>query len=105
MSGVNTASKHMKPGRRHRNRQAPQQRDQGGIVEIDMPIHVSNVALVHGGKTVRVGYSTDAKGNKVRVAKLGGGKTEVSDDRNDCERRGREERPQRPAGERKETHE
>ena len=77
VAGVNTASKHMKPGRRHRNRQAPQQRDQGGIVDIDMPIHVSNVALVHGGKTVRVGYSTDAKGNKVRVAKLGGGKSEV----------------------------
>ena len=77
VSGVNTASKHMKPGRRHRNRQAPQQRDQGGIVEIDLPIHVSNVGLVHGGKTVRVGYSTDSKGNKVRVAKLGGGKTEV----------------------------
>ena len=53
VSGVNTASKHMKPGRRHRNRQAPQQRDQGGIVEIDMPIHVSNVAFVHGGKPVR----------------------------------------------------
>ena len=78
VSGVNTASKHMKPGRRHRNRQAPQQRDQGGIVEIDMPIHVSNVMpIVHGGKPVRLGYSTDAKGNKVRVAKLGGGKTEV----------------------------
>ena len=77
VSAVNTASKHMKPGRRHRNRQAPQQRDQGGIVEIDMPIHVSNVAYVHGGKPVRLGYSTDSKGNKVRVAKLGGGKNEV----------------------------
>ena len=77
VSGVNTASKHMKPGRRHRNRQAPQQRDQGGIVEIDMPIHASNVDYVHNGKPVRLGYSTDAKGNKVRVAKLGGGKTEV----------------------------
>ena len=77
VSGVNTASKHVKPGRRHRNRQAPQQPDKGGIEEIDLPIHVSNVALVYGGKTVRVGYSTDAKGNKVRVAKLGGGKSEV----------------------------
>ena len=45
VSGVNTASKHMKPGRRHRNRQAPQQRDQGGIVDIDLPIPASNVAL------------------------------------------------------------
>jgi hypothetical protein len=35
------------------------------------------VAYVHGGKPVRLGYSTDSKGNKVRVAKLGGGKNEV----------------------------
>jgi large subunit ribosomal protein L24 len=77
VSGVNTASKHMKPGRRHRNRQAPQQRDQGGIVDLDMPIHVSNLAYVHGGKPVRIGYATNPKGNKVRVAKLGGGKSEV----------------------------
>ena len=77
VSGVNTASKHLKPGRRHRNRQAPQQRDQGGIVEIDMPIDVSNVKFVHNGQLVRLGYDVDAKGNKVRVAKLGGGKHEV----------------------------
>jgi large subunit ribosomal protein L24 len=77
VSGVNTASKHLKPGRRHRNRQAPQQRDQGGIVEIDMPIDASNVMYVHNGKPVRLGYQVDAKGNKVRVAKLGGGKHEV----------------------------
>jgi large subunit ribosomal protein L24 len=77
VSGVNTASKHLKPGRRHRNRQAPQQRDQGGIVEIDMPIDASNVMYVHNGKPVRLGYQVDAKGNKVRVAKLGGGKSEV----------------------------
>ena len=77
VSGVNTASKHLKPGRRHRNRQAPQQRDQGGIVEIDMPIDASNVMFVHNGKLVRIGYDVDAKGNKVRVAKVGGGKREV----------------------------
>jgi large subunit ribosomal protein L24 len=77
VSGVNTASKHMKPGRRGRSSRAPQQRDQGGIIDIDMPIHISNVAFVHGGKPVRIGYRVDAKGNKVRVAKLGGGKSEV----------------------------
>jgi large subunit ribosomal protein L24 len=77
VSGVNTASKHLKPGRRHRNRQAPQQRDQGGIVDIDMPINASNVAYVHNGKPVRLGYDIDPKGNKVRIAKLGGGKHEV----------------------------
>jgi large subunit ribosomal protein L24 len=77
VTGVHTASKHLKPGRRHRNRQAPQQADKGGIVDVDMPIHASNVAYVHGGKAVRLGYQVDAKGNKVRVAKVGGGKTEV----------------------------
>jgi large subunit ribosomal protein L24 len=77
VSGVNTASKHLKPGRRHRNRQAPQQQDKGGIVEIDMPIHVSNVQYVHKGKPVRLGYEVGKDGKKVRVAKVGGGKTEV----------------------------
>ena len=77
VAGVNTASKHLKPGRRHRHRQAPQQQDKGGIVEIDMPVHVSNVQYVHKGKPVRVGYDTGRDGKKVRVAEIGGGKTEV----------------------------
>ena len=77
VAGVNTASKHLKPGRRHRNRQAPQQGDKGGIVEIDMPIHASNVQYVHKGKPVRLGYDVGKDGKKVRVAKVGGGKTEV----------------------------
>jgi large subunit ribosomal protein L24 len=76
VSGVNTASKHMKPGRRGRNRQAPQQQDRGGIIEIDMPIDASNVAYVHKGKTVRLGYEVK-DGKKVRVARVGAGKTET----------------------------
>jgi large subunit ribosomal protein L24 len=76
VAGVNTASKHLKPGRRHRNRQAPQQQDKGGIVDIDMPIHTSNVKYVHKGKPVRLGYQLGKDGKKVRVAKVGG-KTEV----------------------------
>ncbi len=77
VSGINTASKHMKPGRRGRNSRAPQQQDKGGIVDIDMPVHVSNVMLVHKGKPVRLGYQFGKDGKKVRVAKIGGGKTEV----------------------------
>ena len=77
VSGVNTASKHMKPGRRGRNSRAPQQQDKGGIIDIDMPLHVSNVMLVHKGKPVRVGYERGKDGKKVRVVKLGGQKTEV----------------------------
>ncbi len=78
VSGVNTASKHLKPGRRHKNRQAPQQQDKGGIVDIDMPVHVSNVQYVHNGKPVRLGYEVGKDGKKVRVARVGGGKTEVT---------------------------
>jgi len=76
VSGVNTASKHMKPGRRGRNARAPQMQDRGGIVDIDMPIDSSNVAYVHKGKPVRLGYEI-RDGKKVRVAKVGGGKTET----------------------------
>jgi len=76
VSGVNTAQKHMKPGRRGKNSRAPQMQDRGGIVDIDMPVDVSNVLYVHKGKPVRVGYEV-RDGRKVRVAKVGAGKTEV----------------------------
>ena len=56
VTGVNTASKHMKPGRRGKNQRAPLQQDKGGIVDIDMPIDASNVMFVHKGKKVRLGY-------------------------------------------------
>ena len=67
VSGVNTATKHAKARRAN---------DKAGIIDRDMPIHVSNVALVHKGKPVRVGYEV-RNGKKVRVARLSGGKTEV----------------------------
>jgi large subunit ribosomal protein L24 len=43
---------------------------QGGIIDKDMPIHVSNVALICGtcGAT-RVGYRVDEGGKKVRVCR------------------------------------
>lgn len=72
VSGVNTASKHAKARRAN---------DKAGIIDRDMPIDASNVMVVHKGRPVRVGYSTDAKGHKQRVARLrdgkGGSKTEV----------------------------
>ena len=60
VNGVNTAAKHQKARRAN---------EQGGIIDKDMPIHASNVMFVHKGKTVRLGYSFDKKGNKVRVAR------------------------------------
>ncbi|HRE01337.1 MAG TPA: 50S ribosomal protein L24 [Ilumatobacteraceae bacterium] len=63
VSGVNTATKHQK---------ATSQNQQAGIIEVDMPIHVSNVMLVHKGKPTRVGYKIQDDGAKVRVAKRTG---------------------------------
>ena len=67
VEGVNIAKKHQKPTRTTM---------QGGIIDKDMPIHASNVMLVHKGKPVRVGYEV-RDGKKVRVAKIAGGTTEV----------------------------
>ena len=63
--GANMVSKAM----RKRNQQ-----DQGGIVKIEAPVHVSNVALVinKSGDTSKVGYKIDANGKKVRYAKKTG---------------------------------
>jgi large subunit ribosomal protein L24 len=67
VNGVNTATKHAKPRRPN---------DRAGIIDRDMPIDASNVAYVHKGKAVRLGYQV-RDGKKVRVARVGGGKTEV----------------------------
>lgn len=50
------------------------QQDQGGIVQVEAPIHVSNVALVlKNGKTSKIGYRIE-KEQKVRYAKKTGDK-------------------------------
>ena len=61
VDGVNVAKKHQR---------ATKATMQGGIIDKDMPIPVSNVALVcpNDGPT-RVGYRFDDKGNKVRICK------------------------------------
>ena len=63
VTGVNTASRH--PRARRANEQA-------GIIDKDMPIDASNVMFVHKGKTVRLGYTVDKKGAKVRIARPSG---------------------------------
>ncbi|MAM34869.1 MAG: 50S ribosomal protein L24 [Micavibrio sp.] len=64
VSGVNQAKKHRKPT----------QASPGGIDTIEMPIHVSNVALKDpkSGKATRVGYKTLKDGSKTRIAKKSG---------------------------------
>ena len=62
--GVNVVKKHQ--------RQTPTQA--GGIVEIEAPIHVSNVAHVDpkDNKPTRVGFRTLDDGRKVRFSKRSG---------------------------------
>ncbi len=65
VDGVNVAKKHQKPTKSTM---------QGGIIDKDMPIDVSNVAIVSpkDGKATRIGYKIDDDGNKVRVCKRTG---------------------------------
>lgn len=65
VEGVNMVKKHQKP---------TQQNPQGGILEQEAAIHVSNVMLLDpkSGKPTRVGYTVLENGNKVRVAKKSG---------------------------------
>lgn len=47
--------------------------DKGGIMEIEAPIHVSNLMyLTNKGEATRIGYKFDENGNKVRFAKKTG---------------------------------
>ncbi len=62
VEGVNMVSKHSKPSMANQ---------QGGIIEKEAPIDISNVMYVHKGKPVRVGFQGEKK-DKVRVAKVNG---------------------------------
>jgi large subunit ribosomal protein L24 len=66
VDGVNVARKSQRPTRTTQ---------QGGIIDKDMPLPVSNVALVcpSCGKPTRVGFKIDASGAKVRLCKKCGG--------------------------------
>ncbi len=69
VDGVNVVKKHQRAGQQTNNTRARQ----GGIIERDMPIHVSNVAIIDtDGKPARVGYRFDDQGNKIRIAKRTG---------------------------------
>ncbi len=66
VEGVNRVKKHVKPN--------PVKGDAGGIVEKEMPIDQSNVALFNPatGKADRVGIKVLEDGSKVRVFKSTG---------------------------------
>ncbi len=61
VEGINMVKKHVKP-----NGQT-----QGSIVDMEAPIHASNVMIVDPktNKRTRIGHTVDKKGNKVRCTK------------------------------------
>lgn len=71
VEGVNRVKKHTKPN--------PMKGDQGGIIEKEMPIHLSNVALFNPAtqKGDRVGIKVLEDGRKVRVFKSSGEQVEA----------------------------
>ena len=65
VDGVNVAKKHQK---------ATGATMQGGIIDKDMPIDVSNVAVISpkDGKPTKVGYKITDEGKKVRICRRTG---------------------------------
>lgn len=65
VEGINVVKRHRKP---------TQQQPQGGIIELTKPIWVSKVGLVDSTakKASRIGYKTNAKGDKARYLKSSG---------------------------------
>jgi len=66
VENVNMVKRHTKPD--------PGRNKQGGIIEKEAPIHVSNVALFNPatGKADRIGFKSLQDGNKVRIFKSTG---------------------------------
>ena len=71
VEGVNRAKKHQRPN--------PAKNQTGGIVDKDMPIHVSNIALFNPAtkKADRAGIKALEDGRKVRVFKANGEQVEA----------------------------
>jgi large subunit ribosomal protein L24 len=65
VTGVNMVKKHQKPNAKH---------PQGGIIEMESPIHLSNLMVIDGsGKPTRIGRKKDVKSGKtVRYSKKSG---------------------------------
>ena len=65
VTGVNISKKHQRPTR---------ETMQGGIIDKEMPLDISNVAIIspEDGKPTRVGYRFDSNGTKVRICKRTG---------------------------------
>ncbi|WP_067621154.1 50S ribosomal protein L24 [Alicyclobacillus acidiphilus] len=65
VEGVNIVKRHSKPSMAHPD---------GGIIEKEAPIHISNVAIADPktGEPTRIGYKFTEDGKKVRYSKKSG---------------------------------
>ena len=63
ISNINLAKKHVKPN--------PNKQETGGILEREMPIHISNVMILNPltKKSDRIGFKNLEDGKKVRIYK------------------------------------
>ena len=64
ISDINKYKKHQKPGNN----------EPGGIIEKEMPLHISNVAFFDAGsnKGARIGFDISKDGKKIRINKKSG---------------------------------
>ena len=60
IEGVNLIKKTTRPTQANPN---------GGIIEKEASIHISNIALVHNGEATKIGYKLLKDGSKVRISK------------------------------------
>ena len=61
VEGINMVTKHVKPNAQNEN---------GGIIKVEAPIHVSNVMIIDPKtkKRTRIAHSVDENGNKNRIS-------------------------------------
>ena len=65
VEGINMVTKHTKPTAKH---------PQGGRIQMEAPIHISNLSLVDpkSGNATRIAIKVKEDGKKVRIAKKSG---------------------------------
>lgn len=66
VQGINSVKKHQKPN--------PTIGNAGGIIDLEMSIHISNIAIFNfaSNKADRVGFKVDVNNNKIRIFKSTG---------------------------------
>ena len=63
VEGVNKVKKHTKPN---------QSNPQGGIIEKELSINMSNLMVLHKGSPVKIGFKISKNGKKIRINRKNG---------------------------------